>query len=69
MWNNRKMKSKAFINKDDVKCFRVVVQGTQKVVMMGHINFEDYSLLKRWWVGKKMNITSDALPTPRRTQM
>jgi hypothetical protein len=29
------------------------MQGTQKVVMMGCINFEDQTLIKRWWVGKK----------------
>jgi hypothetical protein len=41
MWNNRKIKYEASIHNDDVKCFHVVVQGTQKVVMMGRINFED----------------------------
>jgi hypothetical protein len=24
---------------------------------MGHINFEDYALIKRWWACKKMNVT------------
>jgi hypothetical protein len=35
------MKSETFIHNDDGECFRVVLQGTQKVVVMGHINFED----------------------------
>ncbi len=41
MWTYRKIKSKVFIHNDDVKCFRVVVQDTQKMVVMGCINFED----------------------------
>jgi hypothetical protein len=55
MWNNQKKKSQAFIHNDDTKCFHMVVQRTQKVVMMGHINFKGQTLIKRWWVGKKMN--------------
>jgi len=58
MWNNRKMKSLVFIHNDDTKCFHVVVQGTHKLVVMGHINFEDHALIKRQWIGKKMNATS-----------
>jgi hypothetical protein len=42
------MKSTTFIHNDDVKCFHMVVQGTHKLVMMGHINFEDHALIKRW---------------------
>jgi hypothetical protein len=42
------MKSKAFIHNDDVTWFHVVVQGTQKVVVMGRHNFEDEVLVKRW---------------------
>ncbi len=41
-----------FIHNDDVKCFHVVVQGTHKLVAMGHINFEDHAIITRWWVGK-----------------
>jgi len=33
----------------------VVVQGTQKMVVMGHHNFKDEALIKRWWAGQKMN--------------
>jgi hypothetical protein len=28
---------------------------------MNHINFEDHVLIKRWWVGKKMNATGGKL--------
>jgi hypothetical protein len=41
MWDNYKMKFEAFIHNDEEKCFHMVVQGTQKVVVMGHINLED----------------------------
>jgi hypothetical protein len=37
MWSNWKMKFAIFIHNDDVKCFHVVVQGTDKLVMMGRI--------------------------------
>jgi hypothetical protein len=47
MQNSWKMKYEAFIHNDDVTCFHVVVQGTQKVVVMGHHNFEDEVLIKR----------------------
>jgi len=56
MWNNQKMKFAMFINNDDVKCFYVVVQGTHKLVVMGHINFEDDALIKRQPVDEKMNV-------------
>jgi len=49
------MKSKVFIHNDDVKCFHVAIQGTQKVVVMGCNNFEDEALIKRWWASQKMN--------------
>jgi hypothetical protein len=55
MWNNQKMKFAMFIHNDDAKCFHVNVQGTHKLVVMGHINFEDHVLIERWWAGKKMN--------------
>jgi hypothetical protein len=53
MWNNPKMKFATFIHNDDVKCLHVVVQGTHKFVMMGHINFVDQVSIKRWREGKK----------------
>ncbi len=53
MWTNHKMTSKTLIHNDDVTCFHMVVQGTQKMVMMGDINFEDQALIKTKWVGKK----------------
>ncbi len=58
MWNNRKMKFVTFIHNDDAKCFHVAIQRTHKLVMMGHINFEDHALIKRWWANEKMNVTS-----------
>ncbi len=50
------MKSVAFIHNDDVKCFHMVVQRTHKLVVMGHINFEDHALIEIQWVGKKKNV-------------
>jgi len=47
MWNNQKMKFVTFIHNDDVQCFQIIVQGTHKLVVMGHINFEDHMLIKR----------------------
>ncbi len=58
MWNDRKMKYVIFIHNDDVKCFHMVIQGTYKLIMMGHINFRDHALIKRWKVDEKMNVTS-----------
>ncbi len=55
MWNNQKMKSKVFIHNDDVKCFHVAIQGTQKMVVMGRNNVEDEVLIKIWWASQKMN--------------
>ncbi len=52
MWSNQKMKYATFIH--NARCFRVVVQRTHKLVMMGHINFEDHVLIKRWKVNEKM---------------
>jgi hypothetical protein len=53
MWTYQKMKSEAFIHNDDVMCFHVDVQGTQKMVVMGNIKFEDQALIKRWWGSRK----------------
>jgi hypothetical protein len=47
------MRFEAFIHNDDVTCFYVVVQGTQKVVVMGCHNFKDEALIKRWWASQK----------------
>jgi hypothetical protein len=57
MWSNQKMKFAAFIHNDDVKCFHVAIQETHKLVVMGHINFEDHALIKRRYACKKMNAT------------
>ncbi len=56
MWE---MKFVTLIHNDDVKCFHMVVQGTHKLVVMGHINFEDHALIKRWWGDEKMNVTGE----------
>ncbi len=56
MWSYQKIKFEVFIHNDDVKCFQVVVEGTQKMVMMGCINFEDQTLIRRWWACEKMNV-------------
>jgi hypothetical protein len=47
MWINQKMKFEVFIHNDGAKCFHMAIQGTQKVVVMGRINFEDHALIKR----------------------
>jgi hypothetical protein len=47
MWNNWEMKYASFIHNDDVKCFPMNVQGTYKLVVMGHINYKDHVLIKR----------------------
>jgi hypothetical protein len=41
MWTNRKIQFEVFIHNNDAKCFHVDVQGTQKMVMIGHINVKD----------------------------
>jgi hypothetical protein len=51
------MRFEAFIHNDDMMCFYVVIQGTQKMVVMGHHNFKDEALIKRWWASHKMNGT------------
>ncbi len=57
MWIDQKMKFEAFIRNDDAKCFHMAIQGTQKMVVMGHINFEDQALIKRQQEYEKMNVT------------
>jgi hypothetical protein len=41
------MKSKAFIHNNDANWFHMAIQGTKKMVVMGCINFEDQTLIKR----------------------
>jgi hypothetical protein len=48
MWSNQKMKSMMFTHNDDANCFHVVIQRTHKLIVMGHINFEDHVLIKKW---------------------
>jgi hypothetical protein len=47
------MELMVLILNDEVKCLHVVIQRTHKLVMMGHINYKDHALIKRWQVGKK----------------
>jgi len=47
MCSNQKMKFATFIHNDDAKCFHMAVQRIHKLVVMGHINFEDHALIKR----------------------
>jgi hypothetical protein len=53
------MKFGVFIHNDDAKCFHVAIQRTHKLVVMGHVNFNDHALIKRWWAGKKVNVMSE----------
>jgi hypothetical protein len=55
------MKFEVFIHNDDMMCFHVAIQGTQKMVMMGCHNFKDETLIKRWQSGQKMNGTGKKL--------
>jgi hypothetical protein len=51
MWRNQNMKFATFIHNDDAKCFHMAIQGTNKLVVMGYINFKDHMLIKtigRW---------------------
>ncbi len=50
-----------FIHNDDVTCFHVAVQGTQKMVVMGRHNFKNEALIKRWHASQKMNVTGEKL--------
>jgi hypothetical protein len=49
------MKFEAFIHNGDVKCFHMVIQRTQKMIVMDCIKFEDDALIKRWQACEKMN--------------
>jgi hypothetical protein len=44
MQNNQNMRFEVFIHNDDVLCFHVDVQGTQKIVMIGRHNSKDEAL-------------------------
>ncbi len=37
----------------------MVIQGTHKLLVMGHINFEDHVLIKRQQVGKNMIVMGE----------
>jgi hypothetical protein len=41
------MKYEAFIHNNDVMRFHVAIQGTQKVIVMGHHNFKDEALIEK----------------------
>ncbi len=60
------MKFVAFIHNDDANCFHMVVEGTHKFVVIGHITFEDHALIKRQNVGQKMNVTIKKLRTKKK---
>jgi hypothetical protein len=60
------MKYVAFIHNDDMMCFHVVIKGTYKLVLMGHINFKDHVLIKRWQACKKMNVMSETFKDERK---
>ncbi len=47
MWSNWEMKYVSFIHNDDVKCFSMNVQGTYKLIVMGHINYKDHVLIQK----------------------
>jgi hypothetical protein len=51
------MKFVMFIHNDDTKCFHMVVQRTNKLVVMGHINFKVHASIKRCQADEKMNVT------------
>jgi hypothetical protein len=51
------MRFEVFIHDDDAMCFHVAIQGTQKMVVMGHHNFKDKVLIKIWQACPKMNGT------------
>jgi hypothetical protein len=51
------MKFEMFIHNDEVTCFHMVVQGTQKVIMMDCHNFKDEALIEKWHATQKTNET------------
>jgi hypothetical protein len=52
------MKFATFIHNDGTNYFHVAIQGTHKLRVMGHINFEGHVLIKRWQANEKMNVTN-----------
>ncbi len=50
------MKFATFIHNDDAKCFHMVVQRTNKLIVIGHINLKVQVLIKRCWTNEKMNV-------------
>jgi hypothetical protein len=55
------MRLDALIHNDEVTCFHLVVQRTQKVVVMGCHHFKDKALIKRRQACQKMNESSRKL--------
>jgi hypothetical protein len=47
------MRFEVLIYNDEVKCFHVVIHGTQRVIVMGHHSFKDRGLIKRQWATHK----------------
>jgi hypothetical protein len=39
----------------------MAVQETNKLVVMGYINFKDHALIKRQWASNKMNVMGTIL--------
>jgi hypothetical protein len=63
MQSSQKRRFEAFIHNDEVICFHMALQGTQKMIVMGHYNFKDEILIKRWQVVQKLNGTGRKLRT------
>jgi hypothetical protein len=49
------MISEVFIHNDEVICFHVAIQRTQKMIVMDHHNFKDEALIKKWQATQKTN--------------
>jgi hypothetical protein len=47
MQSNQKRRFEVFIHNDEVTCFHMALQGTQKMIVMGHCNFKDEVLIER----------------------
>jgi hypothetical protein len=62
------MRSTTSIHNDDMKCFHVVIQETNKLAVMGHINFEDHVLIEKCRACKKMNATSGMFKDEKKTR-
>jgi hypothetical protein len=44
----------------------MVVQGTQKMVVMGRHDFKNEALIKRWRASQKMNVMGEKLKDEKR---